>query len=274
MNARKGNRLPHEAERASACRFFFATFAIFAVELFRSARRTTMNKLKVIAVSTIILALVAGLLAERQSRIALREDMLSLKSELERLEERVAASHPAQTAARESPPAATSADETGKLLALRAQMSELLRRLSALEAANAAVSNSVPSAKGADVAFVYPDATRRSEYAFSGYSTPQSAFQSVLWAITQLDARTFQASIAGDVAAGFASQFQDLPEGVMPGGFENGAMFKASGYRVLEEMPLSDEELRLKIFLEGSRVVIKPVLRRIEGEWKWARNDR
>ena len=49
-------------------------------------------------------------------------------------------------------------------------------------------------------------------------------------------------------------------------------MFKASGYRVLEETPLSDEELLLKVFLEGSRVMIKPVFKDL-GEWKWARNE-
>jgi hypothetical protein len=42
---------------------------------------------------------------------------------------------------------------------------------------------------------------------------------------------------------------------------------------VLEETPLSDEQLRLKVFLEGSRIVIKPVFRKEGGEWKWERNE-
>jgi hypothetical protein len=95
----------------------------------------------------------------------------------------------------------------------------------------------------------------------------------VLWAITQSDTKAFQAGLAGDMADAFARQFQDLPEGVMPGGFKNGAMFKASGYRVLEEAAISEEELRLKVFLEGARIVIKPVFRKIGEEWKWARNE-
>jgi hypothetical protein len=138
--------------------------------------------------------------------------------------------------------------------------------------ATSAVTTTGP-AKGADVPFIYADATRRRDYTFSGYTTPQSALQSVLWAITQMDAKAFQASLTGEVAAGFTSQFKDLPEGVMPGGFKNGAMFKASGFRILEETLLSEKELRLKVFLEGTRLVIKPVFRKVGGEWKWAWNE-
>ena len=233
-----------------------------------------MNNFKAIAVSAIILALFIGLLVEHRSRTVLNEEMLSLKSELKQLAERLNTSQQQHTTALESPTQiATPPERTEELLALRAEITALRQRLADLELANSAVSNLLASAKGADVPFVYPDATKRKDYAFNGYSTPQSAFQSLLWSITQLDAKAFQASIAGEMATGFASQFQDLPEGVMPGGFKNGAMFKANGYRVLEETPLSDEELRLKVFLEGSRVVIKPVLRRVGGEWKWSRNE-
>lgn len=252
-------------------RGYALTWLIFNVHMPHSH---PMNNFKAITVGMIMLALFIGLLAEHQSRKVLKEEMLSLKSELQRLAERATTSQQEQATAPESPsPVAMPPDQTAELLALRAEVTELRRRLSDLEHANATVSNWVASAKGPEAALVYPDATKRKDYAFSGYSSPQSAFQSVLWAITQLDAKTFQASIEGDVAAGFASQLQDLPEGVMPGGFKNGAMFKASGYRVLEETQLSDEELRLKVFLEGSRVVIKPVLRRIGGEWKWSRNE-
>jgi hypothetical protein len=51
-------------------------------------------------------------------------------------------------------------------------------------------------------------------------------------------------------------------------------MFKAAGFRILEETPVSTEELRLKVFLEGTGVVIKPVFTNVGGEWKWARIDR
>ena len=203
-----------------------------------------MSNFKAITGGAIIVVLIIGLLVEHQFRTVLTEEMLSLKSELQKLAERATASQEERAAAPESPPpGGIPPHQAAGFSALHAEVADLRRRLSDLEHASATVSNLVASAKGVDAAFVYPDATQRKEYAFSGHSSPQSAFESVLWAITQLDAKTLQASVGGDVAAGFASQFQDLPEGVMPGGFKNGAMFRAIGYRVLEETQLSDEEL-------------------------------
>jgi hypothetical protein len=233
-----------------------------------------MKNFKAIAVAAIFLSLFAGLLMEHRSRSALNKEMLSLKSELARLEERMTASQPEREAVSEPSPSVTiPADRPQELLGLRATVNELRQKLSDLEQANATVSNQMASARGPEVPLIYPDAKKRKDYVFAGYSVPERAFQSVLWAITQSDAKTFQASITGDMAAGFASSFQDLPDGVMPGGFRNGEMFKASGYRVLEEAPLSDDEFVLKVFLEGSRMVIKPVFKKVDGEWKWARNE-
>ena len=122
--------------------------------------------------------------------------------------------------------------------------------------------------------FIYPDSKRKKDYIFSGYTAPQSALQSVLWALTQSDARAFKASLAPEMVAAFASQFQDLPEGVMPGGFRNGAMYQAAGFRVLEETAISNDETQLKVFLEGKpKIAIKLIFKKIGDEWKWARNE-
>jgi hypothetical protein len=118
------------------------------------------------------------------------------------------------------------------------------------------------------------DSTKRKEYAFSGYAAPQAAFQSMLWAITQSDARVYRESLGGEMATMFAEQYKDMPEGVMPGGFKNGLMYKAAGFRVLEETPISDDETRLKVFLEGRQnIVLKPVFKKIGSEWKHIRNE-
>ena len=60
----------------------------------------------------------------------------------------------------------------------------------------------------------------------------------------------------------------------MPGGYKNGALFRAAGYRVLEETPLSDDETRLKVFLEGRQnMALKLVFKKVNGEWKLARTE-
>lgn len=233
-----------------------------------------MNKPTSVVIIAIVTGLVTALVFERQARTSLNQELRSLGLQVQELAGQVTALQ--QERERALPPpglAAVNADEMAELARLRAEVRQLRESLAQLELANAGLSNQVAIARGTDVPFVYPDATKRKDYALAGYSTPQSALQSVLWAITQMDGKAFQGSLTGTMAEGFAPQFQELPEGVMPGGFRNGAMFKASGFRVLEEKPLSDAELVLKVFLEGSRVVIKPVFRKDNGEWKWARNE-
>lgn len=228
---------------------------------------------KTIVTATIAVLAGAGIYEARQAA-QLRGQVQTLEQQQGHLAEQIQQLQQERTTAPESPAqVAIPSDQTTELTMLRSQMSELRRKLTDLERGNAALSNIVAAAKGSDIPFVYQDSTKRKDYAFSGYSTPQYAFQSVLWAITQLDAKAFQTSLAGEIADSFANQFQDLPEGVMPGGFKNGAMFKASGFRVLEETSLSDEETRLKVFLEGSRIVLKQVYRKVGSEWKWTKNE-
>lgn len=231
-----------------------------------------MSRLTVIAVSALVITLITGLISEHQARTALSEDLASVKAEAQRLAQQVAVLQREQSRTGERRQFASAGEQSPELARLRALIGELHGRLSELERASAAFSNAMAAAKPADVPFVYPDATRRADYAFKGYHTPQAALQSVLWTITQLDARTHQASLTGPMADTFATAIEDLPEGVMPGGYKNGAMYRATGYRILEETPLSDEELLLKVFLEGAQIVIKPVFKLVDGEWKWARN--
>ena len=159
------------------------------------------------------------------------------------------------------------------LVRLSSEVNQLRARLTQLENLNAGLSNQLARVKGAEVPFLYADATQQKDYTYAGYSTPQAAVQSVLWAITQEDAKAFQASLTGDVAAGYVKLFQEYPDGVMPGGFKNGAMHQATGFRILEETRLAEDEMLLKVFLEGGRTIIRPVFKKVGGEWKWARNE-
>jgi len=239
-----------------------------------SKKTFAMSKAAASALCAILLVMGAALVIEHQARIKLRQEMLAFKLEIQQLTDQVASlqqNHPPATVPTGDAP---SPDPQTDESLLRAELNQLLERLAQLEHANAGLSNQIAAASGANDPFVYPDAKRKKDYTFSGYAAPQSALQTLLWAITQSDPKTFQASLAGEMAGAFATQFQDLPEGVMPGGFKNGAMYQASGYRVLEETPISNEETRLKVFLEGKpKIAIKVVFKKVGGEWKWARSE-
>jgi|SRR5438105_11745088 len=237
-----------------------------------------MSKFKASAMGAIFLGMSAWLFVEHRAGTRLNSEILSLKAEVQQLVEGLASLQqdftnlpPSTIDSIHLPP---SENQPAELLRLRAEVGHLRDRVAQMEQASAALSNQIASSTGANEPFIYPDSKRKKDYAFSGYAAPQAALQSVLWALSQSDGKAFQASLAPEMAKGFSDQFQDLPEGVMPGGFKNGAMYQASGYRVLEETPISNEETRLKVFLEGKpKLAIKLVFKRVGNEWKWARNE-
>ena len=233
-----------------------------------------MKKPAIFVILIVAALLVTAVIREHQANVSLKGAVGMLQTRMQELTEQVVALQNEKQRAVVLP--ATSMektddrDEWGRL---RGEVARLQERLAGVERANAGISNEIAVARGANIPFVYPDSTKRKDYAFTGYATPQSGFQSALWAITQMDAKAFLSSVTGQNAEMWAEELKDLPDGVMPGGFRNGAMFKATGFRIVEETPASQDEVHLKVFLEGSRITIKPVLQRVGGEWKWARND-
>lgn len=233
-----------------------------------------MNKTFLLIIIALVLGLIFPWARQRQSNAVLQTEMHSLQTQIKDLAGQVTSlrqmrqrTAPPQTIPVESP-------ETGaELSRLRNEVDELHSRLAELGRHTASLSNQLAAARGENIPFVYADSTKRKDYAPAGYTTPQSAFQTLLWSISKLDARTFQASLTGGIAETFAPDFKELPEGVMHGGFRNGAMYKASGFRVLEETPISADETRLKVFLEGARTTVQPVFKRVNGEWKWSSNQ-
>jgi hypothetical protein len=156
-------------------------------------------------------------------------------------------------------------DFTRDIAKLRAEISELRGRAHELE-------QSKPGPKEPEP-LIYADSVRREDYKFGGFDSPQGAFQSQLWAIHTLDPKAYLASLApGPVLDMFTKQFANLPDGVMPGGFKNGSMYRATGFRVVEETAVSENEVRLKVFLEGQNMTLQPILKKIGNEWKWSGN--
>lgn len=229
--------------------------------------------LLIISVITAVLLLV--LVLEHQAKVALQDKVASLQAKTRELDDRLELLQKRQNQY-ESTPRTTvvQADNPEELARLRADIARLEEHLANVEQAGVTMSNDLAAARGPKVPFVYADSTPRTNYVFSGYATPQSGFQSMLWSITQMDAKSYLGSMTGKNLEFWSKQFQEeAPDGVMPGGFRNGAMYKASGYRVVEETPLSQDEVRLKVFLEGTRVTIRTVFQRVGAEWKYARNE-
>jgi hypothetical protein len=155
-----------------------------------------------------------------------------------------------------------------ELMRLRGEVTEL-RRNAAAAAADKAAEKKIAEAQEPELP---PDAVARKRYEHAGFSTPVKSLETVLWSITRQDPKTFLESCTPENRKMFEPRFAEMPEGQMPGGFRNGEMFRAAGFRVLEEKAISENEMGLKVFLEGRNVVLRMKFQRVDGDWKWAGN--
>lgn len=236
----------------------------------------TTHGFKTLVVSLLVLLTGVGLVLERKARMRLEGAVSAIHAESQRLAQEVASSQQEIVRLGDMKSDSTSPlqGQFPDVKLLTAEVARLRSKMSQLESAHAAVSNQLAAASGAAAPFIYSDSVKKKDYAYSGYVAPQSALHSMFWALSQSDPRAYLASVTGETAEAFASAIKDLPEGVMPGGYKNGAIFRASGYRVMEETPLSDDETRLKVFLEGRQnMVLKLVFKKVSGEWKHARTE-
>lgn len=237
-----------------------------------------MSSFKSFGIGGMALLLVAALVVQHRATTRMNDQFAALRTEVQRLSDRLLAEQlahakPATPEPQTPSPAPVTDDLQAQVRRLADEVARLQERLAQLESARDASTNQAAAGGGGNTPFVYPDSIRRKDYAFSGYAAPQSALKSMFWALAQSDARAYQASVTGVTAEAFASASKDLPSGVMPGGYRNGSLFRAAGFRVLDEAPLSVDETQLKVFLEGQNLVLKLIFQRSGSEWKMARTE-
>jgi hypothetical protein len=117
-----------------------------------------------------------------------------------------------------------------------------LRRLRAAlsDARSTMASNAPPDVPAGDI---FP----RDSWKFAGYDTPESAIESVTWAIGQGDEDTYMAGLAPELQDEMESQLAD-------GSFsELGPLVlgNASGYRILDRQTISDSERIVTLYMDG-----------------------
>ena len=109
----------------------------------------------------------------------------------------------------------------------------------------------------------------RSTWAFAGYTNPESAFLSGVWALGNGDAQAWLASLSPDQQTRTLEN-ADRQQGDIIGARDRADFAQITGYRIMGKQTLSADEVTLEIFAEGLNQTQKFSVQRFGSEWKVA----
>jgi hypothetical protein len=103
-------------------------------------------------------------------------------------------------------------DPKAELLKLRGLVAQLQKQLAASGKSAAGGNTNNPAEAPAAEATAEPRLIPRNAWVFSGYSTAEAAFETVMWAMSQSDLKTLAASLTPEARAAFDEQLKNAPE--------------------------------------------------------------
>ena len=109
----------------------------------------------------------------------------------------------------------------------------------------------------------------RSSWAYAGYASPESAFQSGVWAISKGDAQAWLASLTPALQLKARQRAGDNDDKIIADD-DKRDLARITGYRIIHKQVLSKDEVVLEAYAEGLNQTTKASFQRIGGEWKYA----
>ena len=213
----------------------------------------------------IVIGLTAGLLIQHLRSSNLRKMNQQLERNVAELQKDMAAREPA-------PVASTEHAERLELLRLRNQAAQLRVATNELQQLRMQASQSRPSTQtteGTPASAGAGELVPREAWSFAGYATPEAAFQSMVFAMSQGDHTTYLASTTGEQAAQSRKKFEEkTPEEY--GEHLRRETAKVTSYRILEKDEVSPDETVLVIYAAGAGGLLPFTMQKVGNEWKVA----
>jgi hypothetical protein len=149
------------------------------------------------------------------------------------------------------------------LAALRVENQRLAAENSTLRAQGSQAQNA-PAGQGLAGRNQFP----RDSWAFAGYSSPEAALVSALWAMKQGDPKIYLDSLAPDEQQRTAQSWQNKSEADIAQKHQSDVSSIAS-LRVLDRQSISPNEMVMDVYLEGPGRVEKIRMNQIGQDWKF-----
>ncbi|EEF57552.1 hypothetical protein [Pedosphaera parvula] len=108
----------------------------------------------------------------------------------------------------------------------------------------------------------------KESFAFAGYGSPESAFQTALWAMSNGDTNAILASLTPDERVKKEKEWTGLSEAEVLTRTTND-LSEIRGYRIIGREVISDDEVELKVDFDADLTKMKMRVKRVDGEWKF-----
>lgn len=246
--------------------------AVGAGATFTFVKLMTMTKIQSAIVGAVVIAGVATPLVIQQ-QAKLREENESLRKQTEQLapiqtdNERLS-NLLAETAGSQK----LASNQLSELLRLRGEVAGLrsqTNEMQKLEAENQRLRSSLAAgaaAKRGSQAASAEETVPKESWAFVGYAEPESAFQSMVWAMSHGDVKTFLASLSPDAP--------DLKDSQGKSEDEIAAKIKEFGgvtaFKIIDNQPVSADEVILTVYAFGVNESARFRFQRLGSDWKFA----
>src|SRR5690242_403041 len=194
---------------ASVATGAIAAGASSAAATFTTLKLMTMTKLKLGVIGAVAVASVATpLVIQHQAQVKLREQNQSLREQVEHLSQlKTENARLADLVAEANRAQALSKDQLSELMKLRGEVGMLRKQRKEVEKQSFLVHDETsPAAEPPKV--LSSQTIPRDSWAFAGYATPEAALQSVAWAMSRGDVKTFFASLSPETQSQYARRFE------------------------------------------------------------------
>jgi len=206
----------------------------------------------------------------------LRADNELLKAELQRLRLQTAAAAQAQSGERDEELQRLRADarEVFKLRNEVAQLRSAVKQADAMRAENQQLRarNEQPQAGSATAA--PPPSTAqveqfpRESWTFAGYSTPEAALVSAVWAMKEGRPQVYLDGLSAEEQARMAKVWENKSEGEIAAKHQQDVS-QITNVRVMKQKEISPEEVQLTVFIEGPNRLEVVSMKRAGVDWKF-----
>jgi hypothetical protein len=116
--------------------------------------------------------------------------------------------------------------------------------------------------------FAGHDQFPRNSWNFAGYSSPEAALVSAIWAMREGDPKTYLASLAPEEQQRVSQNWQNKTEAELAEKHKNDVS-AISGLRVLERQNVAPNEMVMNVYLEGPGRVEKVRMNQVGQDWKF-----